>query len=351
MTQLDLHNDYLIGFPTKYQDSLPIKGPDGTTINLVRWGIDIDKYENLQTTGVILQAPQSLYGPKVPVFLDPEAPKPRYRVMRSMRDGKWMFEGAIPQGGLPVGTLVVVQPGWAANAKRPGELIEKELDELYPDILYSIVQPQCLMAYCNDSTGQQWEGYAGMVMLENFADTTELKSKILLLNPEKKQRQTVRKVIGPGTCVETGVRLERDALVYCTKDQGAPIRISGGFEGTKIKEQSVTFVPASTIVASIKREENMTYTVIPKPGRVQVRPDRPDERWSERIIKPETAMELPNQGTVIAVGSAFDGGVLKTKVGEKVLYQKGAGSTIEVNGENTLIIYETDLWGTLVEDK
>ena len=152
--------------------------------------------------------------------------------------------------------------------------------------------------------------------------------------------------------MESGYTFHNDSLVYCLETQGAPIKINAGFPDTKIKNQSVTFVPASTIIAAVERQKNMKYTVIPKAGRVAVRPDKADERWSEKIdlIKPAGQIEPPNRGEVIAVGKTFDGGEMETKIGESVLYPKGAGSTIEINGEKLLIIYETDLWCSVVEE-
>lgn len=351
--KLELHNDYLIGFPSEVQDKLEIKGPNGTTISLLRWGVDISKYENIQTVGVVLDVPRELYGPNYPIKPSAQHLRPANRLARAFRDGTQGFEGMIKEGVLPVGTLVVVKPGWQALAKRTDSATERMMDEKYAEYTYSVVQPQCIMAYCNPSTNNQWAGYAGMVMLDNFEDTTELKSKIVLLQAEKKVRQNIRKVIGEGTCMESGYTFDNDSLVYCLETQGAPIKINAGFPDTKIKNQSVTFVPASTIIAAVERQKNMKYTVIPKAGRVAVRPDKADERWSEKIdlIKPAGQIEPPNRGEVIAVGKTFDGGEMETKIGESVLYPKGAGSTIEINGEKLLIIYETDLWASVEEDE
>lgn len=347
---INLHHDYLIGLPSQYDDGLKIKGPNDTTIELVKWGFDGSKYENRQTTGVILESPKALYGPKVATKPKATVLRPSGRLLRFCKDGSQIFEGAIKEGILAKGTLVVVKPGWQLLAKRTDSKTEAMLDEMYPDWIYTIVQPQGIMAYCNESTDWQWVGYAGMVMLENVEETTTLKSKILALHPAKQERMNIRRVVGPGYCMESGEYFKRDELLYCTPKQGAPIKINTGFSKTKVKNQEVTFTPGSTILASVEKRKDMKYEVKPKAGRVLVRPDQPDKRWASQtldLIKPDSAIQLPNRGTVVAVGTSMEGGEMETKVGQLVLYPQNTGSTIEVNDEKFLILYETDLWADL----
>lgn len=66
---------------------------------------------------------------------------------------------------------------------------------------------------------------------------------------------------------------------------------------------------------------------------------------------PGSAQEKPQQGEIIAVGNGqiTDGGVraLDVKVGDKVLFGQYAGQTVKVDGEELLIMKESDVLGVL----
>ncbi|WP_432786313.1 10 kDa chaperonin 3 [Oligella sp. MSHR50489EDL] len=66
------------------------------------------------------------------------------------------------------------------------------------------------------------------------------------------------------------------------------------------------------------------------------------------IVIPETAAEKPDQGEVIAVGAgkkADNGSVIpmEVKVGDKVLFSKYTGQTVKVDGEDLLVVQESDI--------
>jgi len=70
------------------------------------------------------------------------------------------------------------------------------------------------------------------------------------------------------------------------------------------------------------------------------------------IIIPDTAKEKPMQGEVIAVGPGAkndDGSVtpLDVKTGDRVLYGKFAGTEINIDGEDYLVLRESDIMGIL----
>ena len=70
------------------------------------------------------------------------------------------------------------------------------------------------------------------------------------------------------------------------------------------------------------------------------------------IIIPDTAKEKPMQGEVIAVGpgaKSEDGTVtpLDVKTGDRVLYGKFAGTEINIDGEDYLVLRESDIMGVL----
>lgn len=92
----------------------------------------------------------------------------------------------------------------------------------------------------------------------------------------------------------------------------------------------------------------------PLHDRVLVRRLEEDERTAGGIIIPDTAKEKPMQGEIIAVGKGArgDDGVpvpLDVAVGETVLFGKYAGSEVTIDGEELVILRESDIMG-VVED-
>jgi chaperonin GroES len=86
--------------------------------------------------------------------------------------------------------------------------------------------------------------------------------------------------------------------------------------------------------------------------RVVLRRIEEDERTPGGIIIPDTAKEKPQQGEVIAVGpGARDekGQVqpLDVKAGDRVLFGKWSGSEVKIDGEELLIMKESDILGVL----
>lgn len=86
--------------------------------------------------------------------------------------------------------------------------------------------------------------------------------------------------------------------------------------------------------------------------RVIVRPSEPEEVTKGGIIIPDTAKEKPMQGEVVAVGNGKvteDGKVLplSVRVGDKVLYGKYAGTEIKIDGEDFLIMRESDIFAII----
>lgn len=90
----------------------------------------------------------------------------------------------------------------------------------------------------------------------------------------------------------------------------------------------------------------------PLHDRVLVRPNAPEEKTAGGIIIPDTAKEKPQEGTVVAAGNGKlteDGKVLPlaVKQGDKVLYGKYGGTEITVNGEELLIMRESDIYAII----
>ena len=90
----------------------------------------------------------------------------------------------------------------------------------------------------------------------------------------------------------------------------------------------------------------------PLGDRVVVRPAAAEEKTAGGIILPDTVKEKPVEGTIVAAGPgkvADDGKSIKmeVKVGDKVLYGKYSGTEVTINGEEYLIMRESDIFGIL----
>ena len=86
--------------------------------------------------------------------------------------------------------------------------------------------------------------------------------------------------------------------------------------------------------------------------RVVVRRIEEDERTPGGIIIPDTAKEKPQQGEVIAAGPGArdEKGVvqpLDVKAGDRILFGKWSGTEVKIDGEELLIMKESDILGVL----
>jgi len=90
----------------------------------------------------------------------------------------------------------------------------------------------------------------------------------------------------------------------------------------------------------------------PLHDRIAIKPIQQEEKTQGGIIIPDTAKEKPMQGEVIATGTGVrdtNGTVqpLEIKVGDKVLYGKWAGTEVKVNGQDLIIMKESDVFGII----
>ena len=88
----------------------------------------------------------------------------------------------------------------------------------------------------------------------------------------------------------------------------------------------------------------------PLHDRVVVRRIEAEEKTKGGIIIPDTAKEKPQEGEVVAVGTGTrdDKGslvALDVKAGDRVLFGKWSGTEVKVNGEDLLIMKESDIMG------
>lgn len=86
----------------------------------------------------------------------------------------------------------------------------------------------------------------------------------------------------------------------------------------------------------------------PLDDRLVVQPFEAEERTAGGIVLPDSAREKPQQGKVIAVGpgkllDSGERGEMSVKVGDAVFYGKYSGTNVEVNGEDYVILRESDI--------
>jgi chaperonin GroES len=92
----------------------------------------------------------------------------------------------------------------------------------------------------------------------------------------------------------------------------------------------------------------------PLHDRVVIKRIEEDTKTKGGIIIPETAQEKPMQGDVIAAGAGArdEAGKiipLDVKAGDRVLFGKWSGTEVKIDGENYLIMKESDLFGVVDE--
>jgi chaperonin GroES len=93
----------------------------------------------------------------------------------------------------------------------------------------------------------------------------------------------------------------------------------------------------------------------PLHDRLVVRRIEPEEKTKGGIIIPDTAKEKPQQGEVIAVGPGArdESGKLvplDVKAGDRVLFGKWSGTEVRIDGEDLLIMKESDIMGILEQE-
>ena len=90
----------------------------------------------------------------------------------------------------------------------------------------------------------------------------------------------------------------------------------------------------------------------PLSDRVVVKPQEAEEKTASGIILPDTAKEKPQAGKIVAVGKgkmSDSGSIIKmnVKVNDKVLYGKYSGTEISFEGDDLLIMRESDILAIL----
>jgi chaperonin GroES len=81
----------------------------------------------------------------------------------------------------------------------------------------------------------------------------------------------------------------------------------------------------------------------PLADRVLIEPMAAEEKTASGIIIPETAKEKPQKGTVVAVGPGTTDEKMEVKKGDVVLYGKYSGSDLSIDGNDYLIMKQSDI--------
>ena len=100
----------------------------------------------------------------------------------------------------------------------------------------------------------------------------------------------------------------------------------------------------------------MATSLKPLGDRVIVKAREKEEMTKSGIVLPDTASEKPQEGSVLAVGPGrvLDNGKrieMDVKAGDKVLFAKYAGTEVKLDGEDYLVIRETDLLAVVTNGK
>jgi chaperonin GroES len=104
----------------------------------------------------------------------------------------------------------------------------------------------------------------------------------------------------------------------------------------------------------LRSDPPMQFT--PLHDRVVVRRVESEEKTKGGLIIPDTAKEKPSEGEVIAVGEGArkDSGELipmSVKTGDRILFGKWSGTEVRIDGEDLLIMKESDILGIISSDK
>ncbi len=91
----------------------------------------------------------------------------------------------------------------------------------------------------------------------------------------------------------------------------------------------------------------MSVNIKPLADRVLVKPAEAEETTKSGIIIPDSAKEKPQRGTILAVGNGKKDEPMTVKEGDTVLYGKYAGTEINIDGDDLLIMRESDIFAII----
>ncbi len=89
----------------------------------------------------------------------------------------------------------------------------------------------------------------------------------------------------------------------------------------------------------------MSIKFKPLADRVLIEPAPAEQKTASGIIIPDTAKEKPLKGKVVAAGQGKKDEPMNVKVGDTVLYGQYSGTEIKIDGNDYLIMRESDIYG------
>jgi chaperonin GroES len=112
---------------------------------------------------------------------------------------------------------------------------------------------------------------------------------------------------------------------------------------------------AKTTIPVGTQQGEIPLQFTPLHDRVLVRRIEGEEKTKGGLILPDTAKEKPSEGEVISVGPGArkDSGELiepSVKAGDRILFGKWSGTEVKIDGEDLLIMKESDILGIIVSD-
>ncbi len=127
---------------------------------------------------------------------------------------------------------------------------------------------------------------------------------------------------------------------------------SNSHVGFQVEPNSRVTEAISPLIVSARRPETSPMKFRPLHDRVVIRRIEGDDKTKGGIIIPDTVKEKPQEGEVVAVGPGArdESGKLtpvELKPGERVLFGKWSGTEVKIDGEELLIMKETDVMGVI----
>lgn len=87
----------------------------------------------------------------------------------------------------------------------------------------------------------------------------------------------------------------------------------------------------------------MSVNIKPLGTRVVIKVQEAETKTKSGIFIPDSAKEKPQRGEVVAVGKGTKDEAMELKAGDIVLYGKYAGTSIDINGEDYMIMQQSDV--------
>ena len=112
-----------------------------------------------------------------------------------------------------------------------------------------------------------------------------------------------------------------------------------------IDEKPYLIVHSQNVIYTINNKNMKVKKVLS--DRVFVKPEKTETQTEAGIIIPDTAIQKPSKGIVLAVGSGYPSKPMELKEGDNVMFQIGAGIQMEIQGEQILVIRESEIICTI----